>query len=378
MAQHVLSRFAPAERAGASELQQQATLFADQQLIRHLFDALPAVLAILNRHRQIIYANQALLDLVGVEEESLIRGRRPGEVLGCVHSHGAGGCGTSEHCSTCGAVLAILAGIEGRQAVEECRITRCIDDRRISLDLQVMATPFAYAGESLIILAVSDISHEKRRRALERIFFHDILNVAGSLKGFAELLSPADAEEQRELAGLIRLAAQQTIEEIEAQRTLSAAENRDLTPNIEPLLLPEVLSALLATYRCHDLARGRELTLGGDIPQQVFRSDRVLLGRILGNMVKNALEASRRGERVVIVPSVGAGTVEIAVHNSGVLPRAVQLQIFQRSFSTKGSGRGLGTYSMKLLSEYLGADVSFTSTVDEGTVFRLRLPAGSA
>ena len=43
------------------------------------------------------------------------------------------------------------------------------------------------------------------------------------------------------------------------------------------------------------------------------------------------------------------------------MPRQVQLQIFKRSFSTKGAARGLGTYSMRLLSErYLKGVVSFT------------------
>ncbi|MCP4426270.1 MAG: ATP-binding protein, partial [Chloroflexi bacterium] len=52
------------------------------------------------------------------------------------------------------------------------------------------------------------------------------------------------------------------------------------------------------------------------------------------------------------------------------MPRDVQLQVFQRSFSTKGSGRGLGTYSMKLLSErYLDGRVSFQSSLAEGTIF---------
>ncbi|MFA7348153.1 MAG: ATP-binding protein, partial [Desulfurivibrionaceae bacterium] len=59
----------------------------------------------------------------------------------------------------------------------------------------------------------------------------------------------------------------------------------------------------------------------------------------------------------------------------GCMPENVQLQIFQRSFSTKGTGRGLGTYSIKLLGErYLKGRVSFTSTPEKGTTFRFRCP----
>ena len=64
-----------------------------------------------------------------------------------------------------------------------------------------------------------------------------------------------------------------------------------------------------------------------------------------------------------------------AIHNPAVIPEQVQLQVFQRSFSTKGQpGYGIGTYSMKLLGEqYLGGKVAFTSRSPEGTTFTLAL-----
>jgi sensor histidine kinase regulating citrate/malate metabolism len=53
----------------------------------------------------------------------------------------------------------------------------------------------------------------------------------------------------------------------------------------------------------------------------------------------------------------------------------VQLQLFQRSFSTKAADRGLGTYSMKLLSErYLKGQVWFTTSLEQGTTFIGRYP----
>jgi sensor histidine kinase regulating citrate/malate metabolism len=57
------------------------------------------------------------------------------------------------------------------------------------------------------------------------------------------------------------------------------------------------------------------------------------------------------------------------------MSRKVQLQLFQRSFSTKGKNRGLGTYSMKLLSErYLQGSISFKVSEKEGTTFFARYP----
>ncbi|MDX9871242.1 MAG: ATP-binding protein [Clostridia bacterium] len=63
------------------------------------------------------------------------------------------------------------------------------------------------------------------------------------------------------------------------------------------------------------------------------------------------------------------------MHNNQYIPREAQLQLFKRSYSSKGSGRGLGTYSMKLLGErYLGGYVHFISEVHNGTTFIFGVP----
>ena len=104
-----------------------------------------------------------------------------------------------------------------------------------------------------------------------------------------------------------------------------------------------------------------------------------MLGRVLGNLVKNAVEASSGGMKVVVGAAPVDGGVEFWVHNASAIPREAQLQVFQRSFSTKGAGRGLGTYSVRLFAErYLGGKVSFESSEESGTIFRVVLPLSMA
>jgi sensor histidine kinase regulating citrate/malate metabolism len=87
-------------------------------------------------------------------------------------------------------------------------------------------------------------------------------------------------------------------------------------------------------------------------------------------MTKNALEACSPGESVILSCIKKGEMIRFSVKNPGEIPKNIALQIFQRSFSTKGSGRGLGTYSIKLLSEqYLKGKVGFTSSAEEGTQF---------
>lgn len=375
MSDKVPTRFAPAERSSGEDLQRQIDYFSEENLTRHLLDAVPSILLILNQQRQIVYVNHSLLDLLGAKEEEFVFGLRPGEVLRCVHAgREPGGCGTAEPCTACGMVAAILASLSGRKEVRECRFLRQHEGHTEAIDLLVWATPLAFGNESFSIFALSDISHQKRRRALERIFFHDVLNVVGSIKGFSELLQTYDPEDRRDIYAMIQAAADQTIEEIEAQRILAAAESRELQVRPEPLSLSMFLPSLLDLYRHHPVGREKHLDLAQPVPELVVIADRTLLARILGNMLKNALEAARPEETVTVHCARHGGRVEISVRNRAVIPPAAQLEIFQRSFSTKGEGRGLGTYSMKILSEHLGADIAFSSTAEAGTIFRLLLP----
>ncbi|PLX78318.1 MAG: histidine kinase [Desulfuromonas sp.] len=367
--------FAKAERAEPETLQRQVDHFSESSFTKRVMDAIPSLLMILNEQRQIVYANQSLLDLMTGEEEQRIYGMRPGEILSCINSSKSpAGCGTSEECSTCGAVLAILAGLKGEKAIKECRVTRSREGKYESLDLQVWSTPLTHNDENFTVFAVNDISHEKRRKVLEKVFFHDILNLVGSIKGFTELLRTYDPADKERIFELVQSAAEQTIDEIEAQRTLLAVESGELQVREEIISVGDFLPQVVGIYQQHEVAEDRSLELDPHLPGLAIISDRTLLNRVLGNMIKNALEASRAGEVVTVSCQRKGDRVEFSVHNPGVMDREAQLQIFQRSFSTKGNGRGLGTYSMRLLSEALQGDISFTSSEENGTTFVASYP----
>ena len=95
-------------------------------------------------------------------------------------------------------------------------------------------------------------------------------------------------------------------------------------------------------------------------------------------MILNALEATPTGGRVKMWIDTENDHLVFKVWNDGVIPADIARRIFQRNFSTKAqAGRGIGTYSMKLLGEeVLGGEVSFTSDESHGTIFRLAHPIG--
>ena len=86
--------------------------------------------------------------------------------------------------------------------------------------------------------------------------------------------------------------------------------------------------------------------------------------------VEQGIISSRLSRKVHAIDGVS-----FSVHNPGHIDPAIQAQIFQRYFTTKGEGRGLGTYGMKLLAEeYLGGRVSFASSRARGTTFSVWVP----
>jgi len=368
------TEFAPAERASSEEISRQARLFTGKKLLGILPDVVPCILMVINDHRQIVFANERLLDLLSPEQRQAgILGRRPGEILGCVHAfENDEGCGTTESCSFCGAVNAMLTSLHGGARVEECRITRANGE---ALDLRVWTTPLALDGQPFMVFAALDISHEKRRQALEHIFLHDIGNVASGLKWYTELLERADPDKSRELHEAIGRLSRELLDEIDGQRTLVRAESGELVLRSQRLGTRQLLLEAVELYSHHPVSHERHLRLDPDAEDIAVTSDRTLLSRVLYNLIKNALEACRSGQTVTAGCARRDGMVEFRVHNPGFMPREVQLQIFQRSFSTKGPGRGLGTYSIKLLTErYLQGTVSFTSTPEQGTTFQVRYP----
>ena len=353
------------------ELQHVNALIESAPNVKAIMDAMPFVVLLLNSNRQIVAANQKVISLLGVNMNDAL-GKRPGELIGCVHAvEGPNGCGTGKHCKVCGAVNAILDSMDsGKRITEECRITL---KNGSALDWEVTTSPLVIEGQSLICVGVQNISHQKRRNSLEHTFFHDIINQVGAITGFIKLMADKyeDCDELKEVITLTN----ELFEEVLSQRNLSLAENGDLQPKHEQVDLSALLPRLGQLYQRHPVAKGKTLSVLAETAPTI-QTDVQLLKRVVGNMLKNALEASSRGQTVTLSCEGADQYVSIHVHNPAVIPPDVQLQIFNRSFSTKkGAGRGIGTYSMKLLGEkYLNGCVGFISKPEAGTTFTFSVP----
>ena len=109
---------------------------------------------------------------------------------------------------------------------------------------------------------------------------------------------------------------------------------------------------------------------------------------IVGNLIDNALDAMNmnlNNDRprelefgVFTKPGTeadaGNGELLLTVRDTGCgIPDDIKDRIFEKGFSTKGTGRGVGMYHTKQLVESLGGTISFVSEQDVGTSFMVQL-----
>jgi nitrogen-specific signal transduction histidine kinase len=370
------TKYAPAERSKLDIILKSNLSLEKITYLEEIFCSLSFIFCILNENRQIVFSNDVLMKTLDILNVNEILGKRFGEAINCRFAFDEeGGCGTTEHCRYCGAVNAMLqCQNTGVKTTSECRVRRIVLGAENFLDVEVTATPFTHENSTYTIFSLIDITDRKRRAIIEKIFFHDIMNVASGLRGFFEIFDSINETEQQEFIQMGASLCQQIIDEIGTQRLLTQAEHHELVVNSQPINSLVFIQQIADDLQFLEVAKEKNIIVSEDFTAKSFESDPVLLRRVLNNMVKNALEASTPGQTVTIAVAEIDHHLKFSVHNPKFIPHEIEMQVFMRCFSTKGTQRGLGTYSMKILGEqYLGGTVDFTTSETEGTTFYIIL-----
>ena len=134
-------------------------------------------------------------------------------------------------------------------------------------------------------------------------------------------------------------------------------------------LLPEVISTKSA-FRLKPVldCTGNDLTVHADSAQ---------LGRVIGHILQNALEATPESGNVHIQANKVDNQVGVSIHDSGCGMDAefIRDRLFRPFDSTKGAGMGIGAYECQEYVRELGGKITVESKLGQGTTFRIWLPA---
>jgi PAS domain S-box-containing protein len=280
-------------------------------------------------------------------------------------------------------VSAVKNTLDGNVGHYEVTLRAVTADKRMTPVMINFAPIASEAGE--ITGGVGIVQDLTEQKQIERVFLHDIMNTAMAIQGFSELIAEgADSDEERShFISRIHSLSNKIVDEINTHRHLITTERADIKLDIKTINTREFIKELYDAYNRKDILTDRRkegqadrlLTIAEDCAETEFKSDKTLLGRVLGNMIKNAVEASEGGQTVTVGCREEGDKVAFWVHNQTRIAPEIQEQLFSRSVTTKGTGRGLGTYSMKNLTEkYLKGEISFSSTESEGTTYIVRYP----
>lgn len=145
----------------------------------------------------------------------------------------------------------------------------------------------------------------------------------------------------------------------------------------------EIVQPLHEEFKTH--AAEKNLSLLLDCPQLTVFTDPLLLGRILRNLLANAVRYTQQGSITLTCRATANDTVRIAVQDTGIgIPATEQVNIFDEYYQLdnperdRSKGLGLGLAIVKKLADLLGLTLTCESHPGTGSIFAVEVPQGDA
>jgi signal transduction histidine kinase len=214
---------------------------------------------------------------------------------------------------------------------------------------------------------------------------HELRAPVTAIIGLGRLLTDGSSEpvtqEQRRQVELIRDSATDLLALVNDLLDLAKAEAGRIEPNWSDVDIKAMFGQLRGTLR--PLATRPEVDFIVDEPSlPPLRTDEVLLGQVLRNLVTNAIKFTAAGHIVLTARRVG-DDVEFTVDDTGTgIPPELHERIFEEFYQVPGShalsgkGTGLGLPYARRLVGILGGALRVASQPGEGSTFTVSLPAG--
>ncbi len=326
-----------------------------EEKYRLLFSNVPLGILHFDSHGKITTCNDNFISIIDLEKDKII-----GESLtDVIDSH------------LVSAIQSALSGTAGHYEGDiVSKISGKITPVRVNFAPIILEDGIINGGVGIF----EDITERKQ---IERIFFHDIINTAGNLNNFIELIDTESIKntETKQYLEIVASISSRIVDEIRTHKHLLTSDKSKINLRISEIGSLDFFESICNYFNRADLLDKKAINILPNSENIYFESDETLLGRVLNNMLKNAIEASDEIDTINLYCGLKNNMVIFSVHNSSFIPKDIQSQLFNRSVSTKGAGRGLGLYSMKFLTEmYLNGTITFTSSKEEGTTFTASYP----
>lgn len=212
---------------------------------------------------------------------------------------------------------------------------------------------------------------------------HEVRTPLNVISGFASLIEEHLEEigdlSQAELFEGLRRSSKRLIDTIHGLLDLSRVETAALEAKPERVVLPSFLQERLDLFTVAARRKGLWLELYVEEGESEVTFDAYCLGRIVDNLLDNAVKFTERGGVTVRVHRDEQGVLCLTVVDTGVgigagyLPRLFErFSQEENGYTRRFEGSGIGLALVKRFAELNDASVSCRSEKGEGAAFTLR------
>ena len=226
---------------------------------------------------------------------------------------------------------------------------------------------------------------EKLRDDLMKMIVHDLKSPLTAVLATLEMLGDGDfgtvTERQREAIGDCSAKADELLRLIEDLLELSRIEETTLQLHLEPLAPAAFLRDIQAEWHLRFQQAGAKATVdvAADVP--AIEADRQLIGRVVANLLQNAVTHASRAVTIRMSARVHDEGVLFTVADDGPgIPPEFHEIIFRKFERVKTGGQaaprssGLGLAFCKLAVEAHGGRIWVQSRPGDGAQFHFTLP----
>jgi signal transduction histidine kinase len=276
-----------------------------------------------------------------------------------------------------------------RKLAERARDDHAAELHRQSLELEAQNQELVAQGEALqaAMHQAEGANHAKSRFLAQ--MSHELRTPLNSVIGFANILrrNTHGALNEGDLTYIERISenGRQLLRTINSILDLAKIEAEQESVELDMVALGPLVTDVLAQVEPQAIAGGVTMTAVVPAPLASIVTDPEKLRRVLINLVANALKFTKRGGRVtVLIESASRAptspvAIEVRDTGIGIAPErlAAIFEAFEQGDVGVGrefGGTGLGLSISRALCRLLHCELTVSSELGEGSVFRVELP----
>lgn len=226
------------------------------------------------------------------------------------------------------------------------------------------------------IIAFSDIGGELANQEIDswvrliRVLTHEIMNTLTPVISLSEALLPRTEGEQHEGLEVIHRTSKDLIRFVENYRQFTHVPIPQPSPfDVKPFL------QRMASQAKPLLRKDVTITISVEPDDLMVYADEGLIARVVSNLLKNAVEATREGQHIRLNAfSDTDESVVIDISDDGEpIPPDIATHIFIPFFTTKDEGSGIGLSISRQIMRVSNGSIALLPYRHDGlTIFRLR------